>query len=248
MSKKGQAQRNRSHAEQRGCANYDHPLQKTDSLTQLIYGMTGHGSSLSGQARSGFSCSKSRPARTRRESARFSLLHIRLLRKRLDSQATNPRRIGLKSRTRRWPSTDTLSPVVARRPAAGRRRARRRSSASVLPARQRHRFRKAHGVTRKRRRRTPSPKGVTCGDSRSNSSRIGPTSSSCSTFSRVTMPVTLPYSSRSMARWTRRALEFDEERVKSRSVSGKEKGISRAIFRKSGREPFEVPMRNRSLT
>ena len=46
---------------------------------------------------------------------------------------------------------------------------------------------------------TLSPTGVIGGVSRSNSSWIGPTSSS-STFSRVTMPATLPYSSSSIAR------------------------------------------------
>ena len=50
--------------------------------------------------------------------------------------------------------------------------------------------------------KTPFPMGVICGVSRSNSSWIGPTSSS-RTFSRVAMPTTLPYSSSSMARCTR---------------------------------------------
>ena len=47
-----------------------------------------------------------------------------------------------------------------------------------------------------------SPKGVIGGVSRSNSSWIGPTNSS-RTFSSVAMPTTLPYSSISIARWTR---------------------------------------------
>ena len=86
---------------------------------------------------------------------------------------------------------------------------------------------------------------MTCGVSRSNSSWIGPTSSS-RTFSRLTMPTTLPYSSSSIARWTR--LRWNStSRWSSWSVSGRN-GTLRATLRRSGRPLLDAPERKRSLT
>ena len=154
--------------------------------------------------------------------------------------STRIRRIRVGSAWRtvsRWPST------VTRRPSwpagrAGRGSARRRSRRRSRGSRPR-RPRPGRRAGRSRRPRTPRrPAGVTCGVSRSNSSWIGPTSSS-STFSRLTMPTTLPYSSSSIARWTRFRWN-STSRWSSRSVSGRN-GTLRAHLRRSSRPLLDAP-------
>ena len=106
---------------------------------------------------------------------------------------------GIARRTvRRWPLISTLSPALASRPSRSRTRppAVSASVSGISRPQVSARTSSGHAASTSK---AFSPIGVISGVSRSNSSWIGPTSSS-STFSSVTMPTTLPYSSSSMAR------------------------------------------------